>query len=156
MIDGCSPTQPALGLQCNEEIGRLEAEQAKAMRGMIQVKTAEMARLCETTVLPMPNLSVLVDNVESPGQVAEVLSKLVRMLAQFTVLVEQREPIMRTIIEVEEGFKEAAWHHQHQQDNLFNNRVSSRYVNCLISMCMYVFKVMYTCRAVMQTGYCSV
>ena len=102
---------------------------------MIQVKTAEMARLCETTVLPMPSLSVLVDNVDSPGQVAEVLSKLVRMLAQFTVLVEQREPIMRTITEVEEGFKEAAWHHQHQQENLFNNRVSGCYVNHFETIC---------------------
>lgn len=120
-------------MQCNEEIGRLEAEQEKAMRSMIHSKVAEMARLCESTVLPMPSLDVLLNELNSPGQVAEVLSKLVNMLAQFTVLVEQREPIMRTIIEVEECFKEAAWHHQHQQDNLFNNRVSSALA--FLSMC---------------------
>lgn len=103
------------------------------MRSMIHSKVAEMARLCESTVLPMPSLSILLDELDSPGQVAEVLSKLVNMLAQLTVLVEQRDPIMRTIIEVEEGFKEAAWHHQHQQDNLFNNRVSSALA--VLSMC---------------------
>ena len=97
------------------------------MRSMIHSKVAEMARLCETTVLPMPSLSILLDELESPGQVAEVLSKLVNMLAQFTVLVEQRDPIMRVIVEIEECFKEAVWHHQHQQDNLFNNRVRSRF-----------------------------
>lgn len=56
-------------VQCNEEIGRLEAEQAKAMKVMIQAKSVEIARLCEDTCLAVPNLGVLVDDVESPGQV---------------------------------------------------------------------------------------
>jgi hypothetical protein len=61
-------------MQCNEEIGRLEAEQAKAMKVMIQGKSSEIARLCEETCLPVPNLGVLVDDVESPGQVLIYLS----------------------------------------------------------------------------------
>jgi hypothetical protein len=56
-------------MQCNEGIGRLEAEKEKAMKVMIQGKSSEIARLCEETCLPVPNLGVLVDDVESPGQV---------------------------------------------------------------------------------------
>lgn len=56
-------------VQCNEEIGRLEAEQAKAMKVMIQSKSAEIARICEETCLPVPNLGVLVDDSENVGQV---------------------------------------------------------------------------------------
>jgi hypothetical protein len=60
-------------------------------------------------------------------QVAEVLSKLARMLAEVTILVEQREPIMKAIAEIEESFKEAHWHFLHKQDNHFNNRVPSSF-----------------------------
>ena len=67
-------------LQCRQEISRLEAEQAKAMKVMIQAKSAEIARLCEDTCLPVPNLGVLVDDVENPGQVQRVLLPLWRML----------------------------------------------------------------------------
>jgi hypothetical protein len=56
--------------QCNEEIGRLEAEQAKVMRVMIQAKNLEVARLCEATGLPAPDLSILMDDSESAGQVS--------------------------------------------------------------------------------------
>lgn len=56
-------------------------------------------------------------------QVAEVLSKLVRMVAEFTVIVERREPIMKAIKDIEEVFKEAHWHFLHKQDNSFSNRV---------------------------------
>lgn len=58
-------------------------------------------------------------------QVAEVLSKLVRMLAEVTVMIEQREPVMKVITDVEEAFKEAHWHFLHKQDSTFNNRVCS-------------------------------
>lgn len=54
-----------------------------------------------------------------------MLSKLVRMLAEVTVMVEQREPIMKVITDIEEGFKEAHWHFLHKQDTHFNNRVRS-------------------------------
>jgi hypothetical protein len=110
-------------MQCSEEIGRLEAEQAKAMRVMIQAKSVEIGRLCESTWLPVPDLSVLVDDVESPGQVADVLSKLMRMVAEVATLVEKREPVIKVIQEVEDSFKESLWHFQHQQENLFNSRV---------------------------------
>jgi hypothetical protein len=56
-------------MQCNEEIGRLKAEQEKAMKVIIQGKNSEIARLCEEICLPVPNLGVLDDDVESPGQV---------------------------------------------------------------------------------------
>jgi hypothetical protein len=56
-------------------------------------------------------------------QIADTLNKLVRMLAEVTVITEQREPVIKAIGEVEESFREALWHRQHQQDNFFNNRV---------------------------------
>lgn len=59
-----------------------------------------------------------------------MLSKLVRMLAEVTVIVEQREPIMKVITDVEEAFKEIHWHFLHKQDNHFNNRVCNlRFLN---------------------------
>lgn len=59
---------PLLFVQCQAEVTRLEAEQAKVMKVMIQAKSAEIARVCSETCLPVPDLGALVDNVES-GQV---------------------------------------------------------------------------------------
>jgi hypothetical protein len=70
-------------------------------------------------------------------QVAEVLSKLVRMLAEVTVIVEQREPIMKVIADIEESFKEAHWHFLHKQDKHFNNRVPSSCLSCITCFCFF-------------------
>jgi hypothetical protein len=110
-------------VQCKEEICRLEVEQAKTMRAIIQRNIVEVSQLCESTGLPTPDLSVILAGSESEGLVAEALHKLNVMLAQLKGIVSQREPIIKQIREVEDSFKEAIWHFQHQQDNLFNNRV---------------------------------
>lgn len=110
-------------VQCKEEISRLEVEQAKTMRAIIQRNIVEVSQLCESTGLPTPDLSVILAGSESEGLVAEALHKLNVTLAQLKGIVSQREPIIKQIREVEESFKEAIWHFQHQQDNLFNNRV---------------------------------
>ena len=111
------------GMQCKEEIGRLEVEQAKTMRAIIQRNVGEVSQLCEATGLPLPDLGAILAGAESEGLVAEALHKLNVMLAQLKGIVAAREPVIKQIREVEEGFKEAHWHFQHQQDNLFNNRV---------------------------------
>ena len=59
------------------------------------------------------------------SQVADALSKLVKMIAEVTIIVEKREPIIKLIAEVEEAFKEIKWHYQHQQQGVYNNRVST-------------------------------
>jgi hypothetical protein len=83
----CSPHSGKMhNVQCNEEIGRLEAEQAKAMKVMIQVKSSQIARLCEETCLPVPNLGALVDGVESPGQVRYSLTLLLSFCLSLNLL----------------------------------------------------------------------
>lgn len=93
------------------------------MRTIIQRNVAEFNQLCEATVLPLPDLSSILAGSESEGTVAEALHKLNVMLAQLKGIVAQREPVIKQIKEVEEAFREAHWHFQHQQENLFNNRV---------------------------------
>ena len=92
------------------------------MRAIIQRNIGEVSQLCESTGLPLPDLSVILAGSESEGTVAEALHKLNVMLAQLKAIVAEREPIIKQIREVEEAFREAHWHFQHQQDNLFNNR----------------------------------
>jgi hypothetical protein len=116
-ISGCNC------VQCKEEISRLEVEQAKTMRAIIQRNVAEVSQLCEATGLPLPDLSAILAGSESENHVAEALHKLNVMLAQLKTIVAAREPIIKAVREVEEAFKEAHWHFQHQQDNVLNNRV---------------------------------
>lgn len=118
-------------LQCKEEISRLEVEQAKTMRVIIQRHIVDIGQLCETTGLPTPDLSAILAGSDSEGTVSEALHKLSLMLNELKAIVGKREPVIKQIKDVEEGFKEAIWLFQHQQDNLFNNRVCSFSLDCL-------------------------
>lgn len=49
-----------------------------------------------------------------------------KMLGEVSAIVARREPVIKTIGEVEDAFKEIRWHYQHQQEVVYNSRVRSR------------------------------
>lgn len=113
----------ALCVQCKEEISRLEVEMAKQMRVIIQNNVAVVRSLCAETELPVPDLSAVLAGADAENAVAGVLQRINSAVIALRAVLETREPVLRAIKEVEEGFREAHWHFLHQQDNLFNNRV---------------------------------
>ena len=82
-------------MQCVEEIRRLEVDQAKAMRGIIQRNITKIHELCSSTGLPAPDLAAIVSSAETPGQVAEALHRVNVALSQLQEVVKAREPVMK-------------------------------------------------------------
>eukprot|EP00798_Chlamydomonas_sp_ICE-L_P030415 gene30415-35420_t len=110
---------------CQEEVGRLECAQCQAMKDLVMSRSRELEGLClATRITPPTNLNQLLAGLAATqsrssdtggkfaagtGQVADVLSKVVRMMDEVNAIAERRAPVLNLVRELDDAREESNW-----------------------------------------------
>ncbi|GLI66004.1 hypothetical protein VaNZ11_009615 [Volvox africanus] len=113
--------------KCLSEVNRLEGCKAQAMRDLALAKARELEQLCISTRISPPHTGPLLAELDKPGQMTHVLSKLVRLVAEVQALAAKRAPILVQAQELLAAQADSAWLRSYNQnENRYKGRDASR------------------------------
>ncbi|GIL93823.1 hypothetical protein Vretimale_194 [Volvox reticuliferus] len=113
--------------KCLAEVNRLEGCKAQAMRDLALSKARELEQLCISTRISPPHTGPLLAELDKPGQMTHVLSKLVRLVAEVQALAAKRAPILVQAQELLAAQADSAWLRSYNQnENRYKGRDASR------------------------------
>ncbi|GFR51508.1 hypothetical protein Agub_g13923 [Astrephomene gubernaculifera] len=109
------------------EVNRLEGCKAQAMRDLALAKARELEQLCISTRISPPHTGPLLAELDRPGQMTQVLSKLVRLVAEVAAMASKRAPILHQVQELLQAQADSAWLRAYNQnENRYKGRDASR------------------------------
>ncbi|GLC34110.1 hypothetical protein PLESTM_000154200 [Pleodorina starrii] len=113
--------------KCLAEVNRLEGCKAQAMRDLALAKARELEQLCISTRISPPHTGPLLAELDKPGQMTLVLSKLVRLVAEVQALAAKRAPILAQVSDLLAAQADSAWLRSYNQnENRYKGRDASR------------------------------
>ncbi|PNH11454.1 Microtubule-associated protein 4 [Tetrabaena socialis] len=113
--------------KCMAEVNRLEGCKAQAMRDLAMAKARELEQLCISTRISPPHTGPLLAELDKQGQMTQVLSKLVRLVAEVQAMVAKRAPILSQVQELLAAQADSAWLRAYNADeNRYKGRDASR------------------------------
>ncbi|KAG2447646.1 hypothetical protein HYH02_007564 [Chlamydomonas schloesseri] len=113
--------------KCMAEVNRLEGCKAQAMRDLALSKARELEQLCISSRISPPHTGPLLAELDKPGQMTQVLTKLVRLVAEVAALAARRGPILAQVSDLLAAAADSAWLRAYNQDeNRYKGRDASR------------------------------
>ncbi|KAG2423310.1 hypothetical protein HXX76_015457 [Chlamydomonas incerta] len=113
--------------KCMAEVNRLEGCKAQAMRDLAMSKARELEQLCISSRISPPHTGPLLAELDRPGQMTQVLTKLVRLVAEVQALAARRAPVLTQVVDLLAAAADSAWLRAYNQDeNRYKGRDASR------------------------------
>ncbi|KAG2491113.1 hypothetical protein HYH03_010557 [Edaphochlamys debaryana] len=113
--------------KCMAEVTRLEGCKAQAMRDLAMSKARELEQLCISTRISPPHTGPLLAELDKPGQMTAVLTKLVRLVAEVGAMAAKRGPILAQVAELQAAAADSAWLRAYSGDaDRYKGRDASR------------------------------